>query len=146
MSKTKIAIGLSGLIMLCVFPLACGSNESVLLSGKETPGQANDANQISDFATDLDAMRTAGFTFVFVLRRKDGGTMDAEDVGVIKLQTADTNRRVKTDDDRVVMIGSNKEIPKENLDVLYARFIIENHSLPPVVDTNTNTNPIRIGV
>ena len=52
-------------------------------------------------------MRTAGFTFIYALRRKDGGIMNAEDVGVIKLQTVDTNRRVKTDDDRAVLIGTN---------------------------------------
>lgn len=138
--KIRTAIVLSWLTLIAIFTLACGANESVLRSGNETPVQANTANEKTPFAQDLDAMRTAGFTFIYVLRRKDGATLETEDVGVIKLQTIETNRRVKTDDDRAVIIGSNKEIPKQNLDLLYARFAVENYFEPQTVDANINAN------
>ena len=138
--KIRTGIGVSSLILFAIFLLACGANDSVLRSGRETPVQTNTANEKTPFAQDLDAMRTAGFTFIYVLRRNDGGILATEDVAVIKLQTVDTNRRVKTDNDRAVIIGSNKEILKENLDVLYARFAVENYSEPPAVDGNINAN------
>ena len=139
MSRTRTAI-----VILCVSALlGCGANESVLRDGNETPHQTNDTDRKTDFASDLDAMQIAGFTLIFVVRRKDGAVLNTDDIAVIKLQTADTNRRVKTDNDRAVMIGSNKEIPKENVDALSARFAVENFSGPPAVDVNVNTNSAK---
>ena len=89
-------------------------------------------------------MHTAGFTFVYVLRRKDGGSLDAEDRSVIKLQTDDANRRVAADDGRAFLVGSNFQIPAKNMTALYGRFAIEDlspstvdHSPSPAV-ANTN--------
>jgi len=85
-------------------------------------------------------MRTAGFTFIYVVRRKDNGIIDTEDVGVIRLNTVETNRRVKADNDRAVIIGSNKQIPADNLDVLNDRFLVENYSDTPIVNEKVNVN------
>lgn len=141
MSRIKrLAIPLLLIVFLTVSGTGCGANETVLRSGKETRIHANNANEKTSFAKDLDAMRTAGFVFIYVVRRKDGGVIDAEDVSVIKLQTVDTNRRVKADGDRAVMIGSNKQVPPDNLAVLYERFAVENYSETPIVDANVNAN------
>jgi hypothetical protein len=119
--------------VLSFLAAACGANEGVLRSGRETPGQQNSASQPtkSSIERDLDEMRTAGFAFIYVLRRKDGQKLDAEDRGVIRLQTTDTNRRVMSDDDRAVVIGTNYAIPPENIMVLYSRFAVENYSPAP---------------
>ena len=92
------------------------------------------------FEEDMDAMRTAGFAFIYVLRRKDGGKIDAEDRGVIKLQTVDTNRRVATDEDRAFIVGSNYQLPPQNLTALYQRFAVETYAAPPVEAANTTAN------
>ena len=128
------------LLLLIVFAMGCGANEDVLRSGKETPLQNNAIEEKPSFEKDLKAMSTAGFTFIYALRRRDGKTIDAEDVRVIKQLTVDTNRRVKTDDDRAVLIGSNFELPKDNLAAMYERFSVEDYSPPPVADANVNTN------
>ena len=85
-------------------------------------------------------MRTADFRFVYVLRRKDGGPIDAEDRGVIKVQTNIANRRVAADDDKAFIIGSNVQIPPQNMGALYDRFAVENYSPPSADTTNTNAN------
>lgn len=126
-------------LLLTAFAIGCGANEGVLRSGKETPLQANVVEEKPPFEKDLDAMSTAGFTFIYALRRRDGNTIDAEDVRLIKQLTVDTNRRVKTDEDHAVLIGSNFELPKDNLAAIYARFLVEDHSPPPVADVNANT-------
>jgi hypothetical protein len=130
-------------IVSCV--IGCAANEKVLRSGSETPTpaptKANDATPAKvPFARDLEDMRTAGFAFVYVLRRKDGGKIDAEDRGFIRFQTADANRRELADESRAVIVGSNFQIPAANMKALYGRFAIENYSPPPAANANTNTN------
>lgn len=127
-------------IILAMTAFGCGANESVLRSGRETPIEIDAANAKTALEKDLDAMRTAGFTFIYVLRRRDGGVLAAEDIGVIKLQTSETNRRVKTDNDRAVIIGTNNAVPPNNLAALYDRFAVDNYSEPPAVDANVNAN------
>lgn len=123
---------------LALLTAACGANEGVLKSDRETPAQSNIQSPMALIDTDIEAMRTAGFTFIYVLRRKDGQQLDAEDVGVIRLQTAEANRRVKSDDDKAVVIGSNYAIPPKNMFVLFDRFAVENYS-PPATPANANT-------
>ena len=117
---------------------ACGANDKILQSGKETPN--NNATPRSAIEDDLTAMRNADFRFVFVLRRKDGGTIDAEDRAVIKANTAEANRRVSSDNDKAFVIGTNNALPPEKLAALYQRFAVEDHSPAPTTDANNNAN------
>lgn len=128
------------LFFAAVLATGCGANEGILKSGKETPAPANVDSSKTAFASDLEAMRTAGFSFVYILRRKDGGQMDAEDRSVLKLNTADANRRVAADENRAVIVGSNFQIPAKNMSALYARFAIENYSQEPSPVANKGAN------
>jgi hypothetical protein len=125
----------------CVLASACGPDDRILKSGKETPAPSNVEASKPTFEKELDEIKSAGFTFVYVLRRKDAQKLDSEDRGVIRLQTADMNRRVTADDDKAVIIGSNYQIPPKNMLVLFDRFAVQNYSPPaPVVDANSNAN------
>ena len=132
---TVLAVFISSCLLL-----ACGANENVLRSGKETPMPVNAAPQKDPIEQELDAMRTAGLQFIYVLRRKDGGKIDADDRGVIKLQTVDTNRRVATPDGLAIVIGSNTQIPPKNLAALYQRFAVDSYSQPAAADANSSSN------
>jgi len=112
--------------------LGCGANNSVLQSGKMTPN-ANSQPSKTAFESELDQVRDAKFNFIYVLRRKDGGEIDAEDRGVIRLQTVDMNRRVSADEGRAFIIGSNFQLPPANLIEIYKRFSLEDYS-PSVTD------------
>ncbi len=85
-------------------------------------------------------MRTANFKFIYVLRRKDGGEIDAEDRGVIKLQTDGANRRISSDSGKAFVIGSNFEIPADKMIAIYDRFAVENYSPPVTVNDAGNAN------
>ena len=128
-------------VLISVFATACGANEGILRSGKDSSPQANVGNEKTQFSRDLESMREADFKFIYVLRRKDGAAINAEDRGVIKLQTADANRRIAADDDKAFIIGSNVQIPPQNMIALYNRFAVENYSPPPLLETNGNANP-----
>ncbi|MEP6788862.1 MAG: hypothetical protein ABJB40_10555, partial [Acidobacteriota bacterium] len=89
---------------------------------------------------DIESMKTAGFTFIYVVRRKDGGVIDAADRGVIKLNTDNVNRRVAAEDDRAFVLGSNFELPEKNFNALNSHFALENFSIPPGPPVNANVN------
>lgn len=128
-----------GLLILVTALTACGANDKILQSGKETPN-ANQAAPRSAIEDDLTAMRNADFRVVFVLRRKDGGPIDAEDRAVIKANTGDANRRVSSDNDKAFVIGTNTPIAPEKMAALSQRFAVEDHSPSPPPDASSNGN------
>ncbi len=123
-------------ILTVVFLAACGANEGILKSGKENSPQTNAAPSRSSFDEDLAAMRTANYHWIYVVSRKDGGLIDAEDRSVLRANTADADRRVSTDNDRAFIIGTNNPILAKNLAAIYARFAVEDLSPPPSANTN----------
>ena len=119
---------------------SCGANESILKSGKEATPSANAAVAVSTVEKDIDDMRTADFGFIYVLRRKDGGPIDAADRGVIKAQTFDANRRVSSDSGKAFVVGSNHPLAPERLSALNDRFAVENLSTAPSVIPENQVN------
>ena len=128
------------IFILALIASACGGNEAILKSGKEPAAQANAESGKTTFESDLEAVRVADFSFVYVLRRKDGGIIDVEDKSVIRLQTAQANRRVAADDGRAFIIGSNFALPPKNMAAIYDRFAVENYSPAPSPTTASNAN------
>lgn len=122
----------------CAIVVACGANEGILKSGKESSPQTNAAPSQTTFAGDLEEFRTADFRFIFVLRRKDGGAIDSEDRSVIKLNTDGANRRVSADNGRAFIIGANNPISPKNMAAIYQRFAVENYS--PTSETKRSEN------
>ncbi len=119
-------------VVATVFAAGCGANENVLRSGKEPSStQANAETTRTSLENDIEAMRTAGFTFIYVLRRKDGGVIDPEDKSVIRVQTTQANRRVSADEGRAVIVGSNFQLAPHNMAAIYQRFAVENYSPAP---------------
>ena len=110
------------------FLLGCGANEGVLKAGKETPIPFNAAPARSSVEKEVDAMRTARFASIFVVKRKDGKNLEVDDRGIIKRQTADADRRVATEDGLAVVIGTNMQIPAGNMKALSDRFVVDDYS------------------
>ena len=129
--------GLICLLVLSMLAGGCGANRGLL---QGSTNASNAPTPKSQFEQDMDGMHAAGFAYIFVLRRKDGGKMDAEDRGFIKQQTVDTKRRVSTDDDKAFLIGSNTELPPQNVAALYSRFAVASYSAPPEPNTNSTAN------
>ena len=134
------------ILAVSVIAFGCGANESVLRSGKDPAGQSNAAPTKTSFETDLEGMRTAGFNFIYVLRRKDGAAIVPEDKSVIRVQTTQANRRISADDGKAVLIGSNFQLAPHNMAVLNQRFAVENYSpapaspIVPLSTENQNAN------
>jgi hypothetical protein len=122
---------ISGLLTgVAIIFTGCGPDERILRSGNSEPAASNIERRAPKIADDIEAMRTADFEFIYVLRRKDGGVIDAEDRSVIRVNTSEANRRVSAEDGKAFLIGSNTKLTPKNMMALYERFAVENYSKP----------------
>ena len=71
----------AALSLLAVAMIACVPNQRIVNSSAETPVPVpvNAAPLVSNFDSDLQAMRNADFKFILVFRRKDGGVLTPDD-------------------------------------------------------------------
>lgn len=128
------------LVLFAFAALGCGANEGVLKSGQPDTNAANSSPKLSPIEQNISDMRTAGFTMILVLRRKDGGKMDASDRKVIRDATYGANRRVASDDETSLIIGSNQTLTPENMKIIADRFAVEDLSPPPATPKPDNSN------
>lgn len=144
MSRMRMSMKSSNIAALALLALqigsSCSANDTILRSGRESPEPSNIEVAKSSFESDLASMRTAGFIYIFALRRKNGGVIDATDKDVIRANTALANRRVAADEDRAFLIGSNFQIERTNMKALFVHFAVENFAADPMANTNANTN------
>jgi hypothetical protein len=85
----------------------------------------------TDFEQKLDYVRNGQFNHIYVFSRKDGGAFDREDVEYLTANSPvgeKTNMRVKTEDGRRVVIGTNFEYEPAQFTALSKRFNIEDYT------------------
>jgi hypothetical protein len=121
-------------LAILVTAFGCGPNKRIIESGRENPpldrANANLERPVRSFETDLKAMRTADFYFIYVFRRRDGGTIHADDKRFLAANLADVNRRELSDEGRALITGSNFLLPENMMLDLKERFVFEDHSKP----------------
>jgi hypothetical protein len=110
----------------------CGPNPRIMNSAEPTPEEPiNIGPRLSPFEADVQAMRNADYEFIYVVRRKDGGKLDAEDRAFINETTPpQTNRRTLSDEGRAAIFGTNFKFPDEAIEKLGGRFDLEDLSMP----------------
>src|SRR5262244_3718264 len=109
---------LKNLWLIFVFALAaCGPNETILKSNSPTPlppGETPNKPSSNDpVEKEVEAMQTADFNFIYVLRRRDGGVLDSDDKAFLRIATATVNRRTLSNDEKAIIIGSNTKLLPE---------------------------------
>lgn len=124
-------------ILFCLLCAALFFNFACTPRAFEKPNAAAptaNENKLSDFENDLLTMRTAGFEYIFVFRRKDGGEFDSDDRKFLRANSpAETNRFVATDNGRAFVAGSKYVFPPPNIEALRTRFDTEDYSPPKEV-------------
>ncbi len=123
----KTQVVLACLIFFSLMNFAC-DNRSFEKANVSESSAAPEQTQ-SNFASDLQTMKTANFDYIFVFRRKDGGAFDGEDRKYLRANApVETNRFVSTDNGKAFIAGSKFKFPPQNLEVLRTRFNIEDYS------------------
>lgn len=80
----------------------------------------------SEYERDLAYVRRARLAHTYVISRKDGTALDADDRQFIARNTpAETTHRLITDGNRRAIIGTNFELYEENKKALEPRFAVE---------------------
>ncbi len=130
------------LLILALTSFSCQANQTILNSQtKPVPSPPISEQPKDAFQKALRGVQSGDFTYIFVLRRKDGGEIQGEDGRFIRsVSPAETNQFVVTDDNLIVIIGTNFPYPPENLDLLRERFNIEDFSKPESKELNKNAN------
>jgi hypothetical protein len=128
---------------------SCSPNQRIVESNGQWANQ--EANRAAatpvqkTIEQEIESMRTADFIFIYVIRRKEGGPLDAEDrqfaSSVIPGQM---NRRTVSTDGKAILIGSNFRMPEEERKLIEERFALEDLSRDPEApNLNSNSRPSR---
>ena len=107
---------------------ASGSNSS---QGQSAATTTAPTPPRTDFEQKLQYVRDGQFHHVYVFSRKDGAAFDKDDVKYLTDNSPvgeKTNMRVKTDDGRRGIIGTNFEYTAEQVTALFKRFNIEDYT------------------
>lgn len=136
---------LFGVLLVLSSFAACTPNRRIMESSRTPTPAAEGSPAPNTVDDDIRAMRSAGFKFIVVIRRRDGGAMDAEDRAVINANSPpDANRRKLAEEGRAVIIGTNFPFYPGSIANLAERFALENLSQPdagPIeVDRTGNVN------
>ena len=119
------------LILLALFLTACGGSTTNTVS--ETPAAASPQASVqstpqSEFERDLQFIRNGGFTYVWLISRKDGKPLEPADNIFLKANAPQVVDWVTTDGRRKVFAGTNFNLEEGNLEVLKRRYNVEDYS------------------
>lgn len=131
-------------LFACLFASACQTMVSPVGNLQKTPTPTPETEikePQDDFTEKLEYVEKGAFLFVYVFRRKDGASLDAEDRKYLRANSpVETNQWVLTDDARAAIAGSNYQFPPVMLDALQKRFNVEDLSKPSDANPQTNSN------
>ena len=118
-------------ILLALFLTACGGSTTNTVS--ETPASASPQASVqstpqSEFERDLQFIRNGGFTYVWLISRKDGKPLEPADNIFLKANAPQVVDWVTTDGRRKVFAGTNFNLEEGNLEVLKRRYNVEDYS------------------
>ena len=120
------------LILFALFLSACGgstsqnSNEAAASASPEASVQSTPPQ--SEFEKDLAFIRNGGFTYVWLISRKDGKPLEPGDTIFLKANAPQVVDWVRTDEGRKVFAGTNFNLEEGNLEVLKRRYNMEDYS------------------
>lgn len=139
--QTKILL----VSVLVLLTFGCQPNQSILNSGKSDNSPTNATNQTErpkdTFESALGSVRRSGFSYIFVMRRKDGGQFTKEDKTYVRENSPSvTNQFVLTDEERVIIAASNYPFPADSLEILRKVFTVEDLSPPKNENVNGATD------
>ena len=119
------------LILIALFLTACGGSTTDTAS--EAPASASpqasvQSSPLSEFEKDLQFIRNGGFTYVWLISRKDGKPLEPTDSIFLKANAPQVVDWIKTDGGKKVFAGTNFNLEEGNLEFLKRRYLMEDYS------------------
>jgi hypothetical protein len=120
-----------GLIFILLLA-ACGDRApetSTTNTSTPTPTAAGPSpSPLSDFEEALRFVRNGQYTYLYVISRKDGKPLSAEDSDFLKVNAPQFVDKAATKDKTKVVAGTNFNLEEGNLGMLKKRFVVEDYS------------------
>jgi hypothetical protein len=119
------------LILFALLLTACGgsktetSNES---AASASPAASGESTPLAGFEKDLQFIRNGGFTYVWLISRKDGKPLEPGDNIFLKANAPQVVDWVVTDGGKKVFAGTNFNLEEGNLELLKRRYNMEDYS------------------
>lgn len=137
------------ILSLALLVCSCAPNQRIVESnGQRANAETNRAAATpvrASLERDIEAMRTADFIFIYLIKRKDGGPLDAEDrqfAGAVI--PGEMNRRTIADDGKAILIGSNFRMPDDSRKLIEERFAFQDLSRDvPAENSNAHAQANR---
>jgi hypothetical protein len=124
----------ASILSLALLNFGCQPNQTILKDAAPPPTPMETVEtRKTTIDEDVREMETADFDYIFVFRRKDGGTFDKDDQKYLRDNTPiETNRWRKSDDGKAFIAGSGFGFTPEQMAALRNRFVIEDYSKPEI--------------
>ena len=119
------------IILIALFLTACGG--STTDTANETPASGSpragvQSSPQSEFEKDLQFIRKGGFTYVWLISRKDGQPLEPTDSIFLRANAPQVVDWIKTDGGKKVFAGTNFNLEEGNLEFLKRRYVMEDYS------------------
>lgn len=114
----------TAVIFAAAFLSAACMNQTVLNDGKPDPNAPVGTPRVKTIEDDLRAAKTAGYLFIYLVKRKDGGQIDYHDKLLLSSRTKNAARRSASEDGTAFTIAGNQPLTEEDIGALNTRFAV----------------------
>jgi len=103
------------------------SPDDTTASDSSTPAKPA-ASPLTGFAKDLQFIKDGGYTYIWVLTRKDAKPFSSEDKDFLHKNAPQVVDTAVTDDRMKAIIGTNFNLEEGNMEALKKRYVMEDYS------------------
>lgn len=131
-----IRVGPTGPIVVLLVGLLCSAcgggtqspaNSTSSASPQPTAAAPSSSPQ-TEFEKDMQFIRNGGYTYVYVLSRKDGKALDPTDSAFLRTNAPQVVDWARTEGGKKVIAGTNFNLEEGNLAALRKRYNVEDYS------------------
>ena len=123
---------LTVLIAVVLLFAGCGGSAPNNTNSASTPAEtttpAPSPSPQTEFEKDLQFIRNGGYTYIYVISRKDGKPLEPADSAFLRTNAPQIVDWARTDGGKKVIAGTNFNLEEGNLGALKKRYNVEDYS------------------
>jgi hypothetical protein len=120
------------LIAVVLLFAGCGGSAPNNANNSSTPSETSTAipspTPQSEFEKDLQFIRNGGYTYIYIISRKDGKPLEPTDSDFLRQNAPQIVDWARTDGGKKVIAGTNFNLEEGNFGALKKRYNVEDYS------------------
>jgi hypothetical protein len=122
-----------GILIIVLLFARCGGSAPKNANNSSTPSETAAApapapSPQTEFEKDLQFIRNGGYTYIYVISRKDGKPLEPTDSDFLRKNAPQIVDWASTDGGKKVIAGTNFNLEEGNLGALKKRYNVEDYS------------------